>query len=94
MKIRQNRKNNLKKTKIYLLNGKAMIIHLIVGLTKNESFSTHTNKKKTEVEIELPNYAIKSDLINAKCVDTSQFAKKNDLAHLTPEVDIGLKIRS
>ena len=35
----------------------------------------HTNKSKIEVELDLSNYAIKSDLRNVTGVDTSHFAK-------------------
>ena len=45
------------------------------------------SKNKIEVELDLSNYATKSDLKNASDVDTSQFAKKDDLANLKPEVD-------
>ena len=40
-----------------------------------------------EVELELSNYATKGDLKNATGVDTSKFAKKNDLASLKSNVD-------
>ena len=59
-------------------NGKVMIIHLIVGLIKNVLLykmtyfpRSHTSKNKKEVELELSNYARKSDLNNTTCVDTS-----------------------
>ena len=38
-------------------------------------------------ELDLSNYATKSDLKNATGVDTSDFAKKTDLANLTSDVD-------
>ena len=42
----------------------------------------HTHcKSKTEVELDLTNYARKSNLENAKGVDISEFAKKNVLAN-------------
>ena len=40
------------------------------------------SKNKIEVELDLPNYAIKSDLKNATFVDTSNFVKKIVLASL------------
>ena len=44
-------------------------------------------KKKTEVVLDLSNYATKSDLKNATGVDISQFAEKGDLANLKLEAD-------
>ena len=50
-------------------DGKVMIVHLIVWLIKkillyNISYfpEGHTNKNKTEVDLDLSNYATKSDL--------------------------------
>ena len=40
-----------------------------------------------QVHLELSNYATKSDSKNATGVDTSDFAKKTDLAHLKSDVD-------
>ena len=45
------------------------------------------SKNEIEAVFCLSNYAIKSDLKNATGVDTSQFAKKDDLANLISEVD-------
>ena len=42
---------------------------------------------KVKVELDLSNYATKADLIDAKGVDTSKFAKKVDLASIKSEVD-------
>ena len=39
------------------------------------------------VEVDLPNFATKSDLKNATCVDTSKFAKEVDLGSLKSNVD-------
>ena len=47
----------------------------------------YTNKNIIEVELNLSNYATKSNLKNATGVDTSQFSKKYDLANLESEVD-------
>ena len=45
------------------------------------------NKSKIGVEVDLSNYATKSDLKNATGVDASQFAEKDDLATLKSDVD-------
>ena len=42
---------------------------------------------KVKVELDLPNYATKTDLKNATGVDTSSFAKKVDLTNLKSDVD-------
>ena len=45
------------------------------------------SKNKIEVELDLSNLAIKSDLKHATGVDISQCAKKDDLANLKSKVD-------
>ena len=40
-----------------------------------------------KVGLDLPNYAIKADLINRTRVETSEFVKKNDLANLKSDVN-------
>ena len=40
-----------------------------------------------KVELDLPNYATKTDLKNATKLDISDFAKKIDLVHLKSDVD-------
>ena len=40
-----------------------------------------------KIELDLPNYATKGDLINSTGVDTSKFAKKVDLAYVKSNVD-------
>ena len=40
-----------------------------------------------KVELDLPNYATKTDLKSATKVDTSDFTKKTDLANLKSDVD-------
>ena len=45
------------------------------------------SKNKVQVELDLSNYATKSDLNIAARVDTSQFAKKYYLANLKLEAD-------
>ena len=42
---------------------------------------------RVKVELDLPNYAAKADLKNAKDVDTLKFAKNVDLANLKSDVD-------
>ena len=54
--------------------------------------SEHFPKPKSlwanvKVEIDLANYATKTDLKNAAGVDTLSFAKKSNLANLKPDVD-------
>ena len=45
------------------------------------------SKNKIKVELDLSNYATKSDLKNAAGVDTSHFVKKSHLASLKSDVD-------
>ena len=45
------------------------------------------SKSKKEVELDLSNYAAKSDFINAAGVGTSQISKKYDLAKSKLELD-------
>ena len=45
------------------------------------------SKNKIKVELDLANYATKSDLKKATGVDTSDFAKKADLASSKSEFD-------
>ena len=40
-----------------------------------------------KVELHLSNYATKADLKNATCVDSSDFAKKTNLASLKSDID-------
>ena len=44
-------------------------------------------REKVKVELNLSNYATKGDLKNAIGVDTSDCAKRTDLAHLKSDVD-------
>ena len=62
-------------------NGEVVIIHLIVGLIKK------TLRAGLKVELDLSHYATKSDLKNARGVDTSEFSKKADLANSKSNVD-------
>ena len=77
-------------------NGKDMMIHLIVGLTKKRlhiKMSQYfprpfrTFGENIKVKVDLSNYATKTDLKNLTHVDTSSFALKTNLASLTAEVD-------
>ena len=75
-----------------MLNGKAVIILLSVGLM-NKTYKykwvfskTEIFRGKLKVELDLSNYATKANLKNATGVDTSDFAKKTDLAYLKSNV--------
>ena len=77
-----------------MLNGKGMIIHLIVGLIKkiSDKMSQYfpipsSHKENVKVEIDLSNYATKKDINDITHVDTSNFALKTNLANLKTEVD-------
>ena len=67
-------------------NGKALTILVTVGLIKKISLykmsyfpEPHNHStNKIEVELDLENYATKSNLKNVTGVDTSKFAKKTD----------------
>ena len=73
-----------------MLNGKAMIIHLIVGLIKRTLYKMSKYFPKPfepfrgdiNVKVDLFNYTTKTDLENAAGVDTSKLAAKPDLAIL------------
>ena len=77
------------------LNGKGMIIHLIVGLIKKFLYekSQYFPKpfrslgRNINVKVDLSNYATKTDLKNVTHVDTSSFALKTNLVSLKTEVD-------
>ena len=45
------------------------------------------SKKKKKVIWDLSNYATKSDVLNVKVVDTSEFTKKINLANLKSDAD-------
>ena len=79
-----------------MLNSKATIILLTVGLIKNIQLykinyfpKPHNHSKKIEVELDLSSHAKKSDLKNATGVDTSHFAKNTDLVN---QILINLKM--
>ena len=46
-----------------------------------------SSRANVKVELDLSNYATKSDLKNVTRVDTSDFAKKTDLANLKFDMD-------
>ena len=84
-----------------MLNGKIMIIHLIVGLIKQVQFKERkryykmsqyyppykSSSNNIKVELNLANYATKTDLKNITHLDVSSFASKTNLAALKTEVD-------
>ena len=67
-----------------MLNAEAMILLLIVGLITKISLDKtsyfpepyNRSRNKIKVELDLSNYATRSDLKNAAGVDTSKFVKK------------------
>ena len=76
-----------------MLNGKVTIVFLIFRLIRNilpyESYFPpySYSKNKVEFELDFSNYTTQSYLKNAKYVDRSQFARKDDVANLKSEVD-------
>ena len=50
-------------------------------------FPEPKSSRRVKVELDLSNYATKSDLKNATGVDTSKFAKKVDLANLKSDAN-------
>ena len=76
-------------------NEKAMIIHFRVKkiIKKMNSYPPSGNSgNKVKVDLDLSNYATKSDFKNITGADTLQIAKKDDLANVKSEVanlDIG-----
>ena len=78
-----------------MLNGKDMIIHLIVELIKVISYKMSqyfpkqfkSSERNLNVKVDLSNYTTKSDMKNISPVDTSSFALNTNLASLKTEVD-------
>ena len=78
-----------------MLNGKAMTIHLIVGLRKKtlNKMSQYFPKpyksfgRDINVKVDLSNYVTKLDLKNATGVDTSKLVAKSDLVSVKAKVD-------
>ena len=76
-------------------NGKVILILLTVGLIKQillyemSYFPESCTHKisKIQRELDLPDYAIKSNLKNARGVDTLKFDKQDDSASLKTETD-------
>ena len=79
-------------------NRKSTIIHLIVGLIKKIQLKATYKKRAIKkwfrsfgrninVNVDLSNYATKTDIKNILHVDTSGFALKPNLANLKTEVD-------
>ena len=76
-------------------NGKAMIIHSIVGLIRKtlHKMSKYFPKpyepfgRDINVTVDLPNYATKTESKKATGVDASKLAAKSDLASLKAEID-------
>ena len=68
-------------------NGKSMMIILTVGLIKKRHSINEWIFSKTESLQDLPNYVTKADLKNATGIDSTDFAKDTDLAHLKSDVD-------
>ena len=75
-----------------------MIIHLTVGLVKQVIIKSYykmsqyyppyrSSRNNIKVELDLANYATKTDLNNITDVDVSSFASKTNLAALKTEVD-------
>ena len=76
-------------------NGKAMIIHLIVGSIKKNLYKKQSLLSQSyrifggdiNVKVDLLNYATKNNLRKAAGVDTSNFVAKHDLSSLKDEID-------
>ena len=58
------------------------MVYMTQYFPKNKSLGANV-----KVELDLSNYATKTDLKNAAGVDTSPFTKKTDLANLRSDVD-------
>ena len=76
-----------------MLNGKATIVLLTVGLIKkniikiSEYFpGPKSSGRRVKVELDLSNYAAKADLKNSTGIDTSKFGEKIDLANVKSDV--------
>ena len=71
-------------------NGQGITTPLIVGLIKKTLYKIgkpSNHNENIKVEIDLTNYATKTDIKDITQVDTSSFALKTDLANLKTEVD-------
>ena len=76
-------------------NGKVIVVHLIVGLTKKTLYKMSQYFPKPykpfggdiNVKVDLSNYATKADIQNITHIDSSNFVLKTNLANLKAEVD-------
>ena len=76
-------------------NGKVIVVHLIVGLTKKTLYKMSQYFPKPykpfggdiNVNVDLSNYVTKADIKNISHADTSNFALKTNLADLKTKVD-------
>ena len=68
--------------------GKSVVAERFIRTLKNKLYKHMTaSGKNIKVELDLTNYATKTDLNNITHVDTSSFASKTNLAALKTEVD-------
>ena len=78
-----------------MLNGKAMIMHLIAGLNRETLYEMSQYFPEPykhiggdiNVKVDLSNYATRTDLKKAIRDDMSKLAAKSDLASLKAEID-------
>ena len=72
-----------------MLNGKDMIILLIVGSIRKTLYkiSQYFPKRNINVKVDLSNYTTKTDLRNATGIGTSKLALKSNLENLKAEID-------
>ena len=78
-----------------MLNGKAMIMHLIAGLNRETLYEMNQYFPEPykhfggdiNVKVDLSNYATRTDLKKAIRDDMSKLAAKSDLASLKAEID-------
>ena len=76
---------NYKKLNYNIIKTKAYFAERIKMTTYYPPYKSSSNNVK--VELDLTNYAIKTDLKNIIHVDVSSFARKNNLAALKTEID-------
>ena len=72
-----------------MLNGKDMIILLIVGSIRKTLYkiSQYFPKRNINAKVDLSNYTTKTDLRNATGIGTSKLALKSNLENLKAEID-------
>ena len=66
--------------------GKSVVAERFIGTLKNKLYK-HMTSNNIKVELDLTNYATKTDLNNITHVNTSSFGSKTNLAALKTEVD-------